>query len=431
MKSWRIVTVLLLCLVLVGSISCNPFGGEEETTQQLVEVVRGDLTVTVSGSGNIEVSNEAKLTFGVGGRIDKIYVEEGDNVTEGKVLAKLETDTLELALTQARVAQTQAQVAVTQAEVAVTQAEINLKNAEIALEQTDTTYSLSDFRVAQADVDEAERNLEETLLRWTKYDPGTPGYVGFQETVLQAQARFDTAEDKLEAMLLGFDTKEVAVKKLQVEAAEQSLVLAGQSLELTASQLKLTVQSLALAQQQLDEATITAPFSGIVASVPVDEKDTVITTTTIIHLIDHSSMKLEVQVDEIDVTEVEPGQRAIIEVDALPALPFEGKVSSISQLPTEEAGVIVYDVKIEFAVPEDVGIRAGMSASADIVIDERSNVLLVPDRAIKQDSQGNTIVGVMVDKQIEERVVVTGISDDFQIEIVNGLEEGEEVIGRQ
>ena len=66
MKTWRIVTVLLLCLVLVGSIACNPFGGnEQEVTQQLVEVMRGDLTVTVSGSGNIEVSTEAKLAFGV------------------------------------------------------------------------------------------------------------------------------------------------------------------------------------------------------------------------------------------------------------------------------------------------------------------------------------------------------------------------------
>ena len=129
--------------------------------------------------------------------------------------------------------------------------------------------------------------------------------------------------------------------------------------------------------------------------------------------------------DEIDITEVKPGQRAIIEVDALPALPLEGKVSSISLLPTVEAGVIVYDVKIEFDVPEGIGLRAGMSATGDIVIAERSNVLLVPDRAIKQDSQGVTIVEVVVNDQIEERPVVTGISDGFQTEIIEGLEEGE------
>ena len=75
MKSWRIVAVLLLYVVLASSTACNPFGGDkEEASQQLVEVVRGDLTVSVSGSGNIEVSNEVNLAFGVGGRIDKIYV---------------------------------------------------------------------------------------------------------------------------------------------------------------------------------------------------------------------------------------------------------------------------------------------------------------------------------------------------------------------
>ncbi|MFC1984933.1 biotin/lipoyl-binding protein, partial [Chloroflexota bacterium] len=133
MKKWRIITALVLCLVLVGSISCNQLGGEEEVTNQSVEVVRGDLTVTVSGSGQIEVSNDVELAFGSGGTIDKIYAKEGDEVSEGDVLAKLETDALELALTEALVAYNKAQVAVTEAEVAVTRAEVAVTQAEISL----------------------------------------------------------------------------------------------------------------------------------------------------------------------------------------------------------------------------------------------------------------------------------------------------------
>jgi multidrug efflux pump subunit AcrA (membrane-fusion protein) len=72
-----------------------------------------------------------------------------------------------------------------------------------------------------------------------------------------------------------------------------------------------------------------------------------------------------------------------------------------------------------------------MSASADIIIATRTNVLLVPDRAIKQDSQGKTIVEVMVNGQAEERVVVAGISDGLQTEIVAGLKEGEVVVERR
>ncbi len=71
-----------------------------------------------------------------------------------------------------------------------------------------------------------------------------------------------------------------------------------------------------------------------------------------------------------------------------------------------------------------------MSATADIIINERSSVLLVPSRAIKQDSLGNTVVAVVINEQIEERPVVIGISDGFQTEILDGLNEGEMVVER-
>ena len=471
MNGWRrTVTVLLLSPILISATSCNPFGGDkQDTSQQMVEVVRGELAISVSGSGNIEVANDMKLTFGVAGRIDKIYVEEGDEVSEGEELAKLDADSLGLALTQARVAQTKARIAmaqaqiakaqaqiakaqaqadVTQAQASLTQAQVNLKDAEIALELTRTRYSVSDIRAAEADVDVAQRNMNGALWTFSKYDPEDLGYARYQEVLLQAEAGLKAAKDTLDAMLTGFDAKEVASKKLKVEAdkqslklAEQSLEIAEQSLEIAEQSLKLSEpslelakeslesarQSLELAQKQLDEVTITAPFDGMVASVAVDEKDTITTITTIIHLIDPTRMELNVEVDEIDVTDVRPGQRAIIELDALPALALEGKVDFISLLPTVEAGVILYDVEITFDATKVTGIRTGMSATANIITNERKNVLLVPDRAVKYDSQGNSVVEVTVNGQIGERTVVIGISDGFQTEIIDGLEEGEVV----
>ncbi len=449
MKKWRIIPVLLLCIVLAGSVSCNPFGGGEKTSENLVEVVRGDLTVTVSGSGNIEVSKDVELAFGSGGKIEKIYVKEGDEVSEGDVLAKLDTDALKLALTEARVAYAKAQVAVTEAEVsvtraevAVTQAEINLENAEIALEQTQETYTLSDIKAAQADLDVKKRNLEDALLTLSRYEPGTPGYEGYQKIVAQAQASVNTAEDTLDSMLSGFSTREVAAKEKQVKYAQQSLELAKQSLELTRQSPELKRQSLELAnqtlqqaQKQLDEATITAQFDGIVARIYADEGDVIpppsLTSTPIIKLIDPSNLELNVEVDEIDVPTVKKGQKVIISVDALPSLPIEGEVAFIFPTANEESGLVTYKVKIDFTVPEDSGLRAGMSATADIIIDKRNDVLLVPDRAIEQDSEGNSIVEVMVNQQIEKRTVVTGISDSLQTEILSGLKEGETVIEKR
>ncbi len=417
MRKLTIVGVLLLVLVLTGMTACNPMGSEGEATNELVEVERGDLMVTVSGSGNIDVYEEMSLTFGIGGRIEEILVEEGDEVEEGDVLARLETDALELAVTQA-------QVAVTKAQTDITQVEVALKTAEYNLEQTQSTYSLEDIKAAEADIVVAKRDLDEVLWTLSKYDEGTPGWEAYQKILIFAQARVNAAEDKLDAILMGTDSEEVAIKKLQVELAAQSVELANQS-------LVLAEKSLEQSRKQLDNTTITAPFTGIVAAVNAKEKDTVTTMNPIVYLIDPSRMELKVDVDEIDVADVKLGQKAIIEVDALPDLELEGEVSFISQLPKEEGGVIVYEVKVRFDVGDGSGLKDGMSASTDIVVKERTGVLLVPSRAVKRNSDGDTVVEVsMVGGENQERVVTVGISDGFQTEIISGLEEGEVVVGR-
>jgi len=400
-KNWRIVVILLLCLALAGAIGCG--GDQEEASPQEVEVVRGDLIVSVSGSGNIVVSNKANLTFGSSGKIAKIYVEEGDEVDEGDILAKLDTDYLELALTQA-------QVALTGQEIAVSQAEINVTKAEIALEKAEDAWL--DTESAGNKVKRLKRSLEWEL----ENDPeDTEKIRAIQEDLREAWDNFfRVASDST-------DAREVKAKEMEVELAKQSV-------EQTKHSLQQSQQSVEQAQKQLDEATITAPFDGVVASVDADEGDSVSATMTIINLIDLTSMELEVEVDEIDIAEVKPGQRAIIEVDALPALQLEGEVTSISLLSTEAGGLVIYEVTIDFDVPQDYNLKIGMSAIADIIFEERSNVLLVPNRAISQDSQGKPVVKVMVDEEIEERPVVTGISDGFDTEIVDGLNEGDVVV---
>jgi len=408
MRRGRIIGVLLLCLALAGSVACNPFGGDkEEVSQQLVEVVRGDLTVSVSGSGNIEISKEVNLAFDVGGRIDKIYVEEGDYVTEGDVLAKLDTDALELALTQA-------QVALTQAQLAVNSANVSLRTAKHSLDEARDLYTWPEIKEAQADVDEAEAFVDYVVER--NLPPASVAY---------ARARLTAAEAKLDAMIMSYDTEEVAIKKMEVAVAEQTLVLRQQS-------MGQAQRSLEDAQKNLHEATLIAPFGGVVANVYVDEGDVIPSPTmapkAILHLVDLTTMELNVEVDEIDIPGVELNQRAIIEVDALPDLPLEGVVTFVSLLAKEEAGVILYEVTIGFDVLQGSGIKAGMSVDADIVIDERNNILLVPDRAVKQDSEGNPVVKVVVNEQTEERPVVIGISDGFETEIVEGLNEGEVVV---
>jgi len=458
MKKWKITGVLLLCLVLIGITACNPLG-EAEEVEQLVEVVRGDLTVSISGSGNIEAVSEAELTFASGGRVEEIFIEEGDGVSRGEILARLDTDDLALAKTQAEVALTKARLALTQAQLAQQTAEYNLKttqdkqsplelvlfNARIDVktakqyrDETQNIYTWPEIEVAQKEVD-----------RWKAY----VDYVVEQNlpaaTVTYAQARLTAAEGTLDAMINSYDTEDVAIAKLKLEAKEMAeaqaqkdidelaeeialkeleVASAKDSVEPARQSIALARESLDQAQKNLDETTITAPFDGVIASVSAEEGDTVTATMTIVHMVNPSSMELTVELDEIDIPAVQPGQETIITFDALPDDGFTGSVITILPVPKEVSGVVLYDVKIKLDVPEGSGIRIGMSADADIIIDRRSDVLLVPDRAIEKDDQGNPVVKIVIDEEITDRPVVTGISDGFDTEIISGLSEGETVI---
>lgn len=338
MRNWRILIILLLCLVLAGTVACQ--GKQAEAEWQPVEVVRGDLTVIVSGSGNLAVSEEANLAFDSGGRVEKLLVKEGDRVNKGDVLAKLDTGDLELALAQAKA---------------------TLAQAEVARE-------------------EAYHHLDQMV----KYS-------------------------------YGYWLK---IAEMQLDAAE--------------AQLEAARQAVAQAQKQLDEATITAPFDGLVAGVYVKEGDIIPPPTMapkiVVYMIDPSRIELSAQVDEIDIAGVKPGQKAAISLDALPDKHLEGVVTLVNSVPTIEAGLVQYKVKISLDVPQDLGLKTGMSATADITTQQRSNVLLVPERAIEHDSQGNPMVWVKGEQQVESRSITTGISDGLQTEVLSGLSEGETVM---
>ncbi len=405
MKRGKIVAIILLCLTLVATVACSPFRNKgesgQEFTGELVEVVRGDLMVSVSGSGSVDVTNEVGLSFDSSGKVSKLYVEEGDAVTVGQVLALLgpvDREALELA--------------VIQAEVALMQAKYNLDKVE-------NPYTDDEIEDAEQAVEDAEDwlDLADDMLRYALQHGSDQEVLQWQMEVLNAEIQLEMAEDTLDEMLNERDEDQIEILKKQVVAAEQALEEA---------------------QSALEWETLVAPFTGVVASVGVEEGDIIpapgVSQVTIVRLIDTSSMELVVELDEIDVPGVEKGQRAVISVDALPDTLLEGRVVSVSPLPKVEAGVVSYEVKVGFDVPQGSNLRVGMSATVDIVLSDRSNVLLVPDRAIDFDSQGVPVVQVLVTKEpegtaeIEERSVVIGLSDGFQTEIISGLWEGEMVV---
>jgi len=370
--------------------------------------------LSITAEGTLSLPWHRELTFGTTGTITKINVEEGDGVVKGQELASLDTTSLERTIRTA--------------ELAVRSAEMDLESATNSLTELTTPYpfltfafafpeSLDAVRAAQSYIEEAQKELV-LGLKGEPYDMAE-----MKEKLRLARERLDEAESKLATGLgEGIIPSETywTIRAAQITVEKAQIALDG------------AINDVDKARIELEKAVIIAPFDGVIAAVNVKEGDKLSSmnyaTTTIIELIDPTIMELKAELDEIDIPDVELNQRAIIEVDALPALQLEGKVTYIDPVSTEESGVVLYEVTISFDVSAGSGLRSGMSATAEVVTDGRSNVLLVPNRAIEYDDQNNPVVKVMVDEQIQEKSVVLGISDGYDTEVLAGVGEGDTVV---
>ena len=403
MQRWGIIIAATVCCLLVFAVSCSPDNRAAETdfSGQTVTVSRGNLIISVSGNGTITVSEEIDISFDKAGIVSKIYVAEGDTVIAGQILALL-----------IPIDEGQLELAVAQAEASLAQAEYNLDKAE-------NPYTDKEIEDAEQAVEDAEDWLDiaDDMLRYVLQHGDEWQVLQWQMEILNAEIQLEMAEDKLDDMLNQRDEAQIYVLKKQVDAAEQSLEEA---------------------LNELATQTLVAPFTGIITTVYVDEGKILpppsVSQIPIIQLSDPTSMEFAISLDEIDVPGIMIGDRAIVTVDAFPQTVFEGKVTSIKPLPVVEAGLVSYDVKITFNIPQNMDIKIGMSATADIVKDDRQNVLLIPNGAIDNDSEGNSIVKVVVSTtdgfNTEERPIAIGISDGLQTEVLSGLQEGDTIIAR-
>jgi len=197
--------------------------------------------------------------------------------------------------------------------------------------------------------------------------------------------------------------------------------------------IQIAEADLKRAKEELMKTEILAPFDGTVVDIGVKVNDQLssfdYSTKTAIYLVDTNTVELEGTVDEVDIYKVKVGQEAIVTADALPGVKLKGRVTFVSPAGTNIAGVVEFPVTIALE-PSEIELKGGLTASADIIIESRQNVLMLPNRAIK-GGPGNYYVEVIVDEErglTEERQVQIGAQSTVFTEIVSGLEEGEKVV---
>ncbi len=205
-------------------------------------------------------------------------------------------------------------------------------------------------------------------------------------------------------------------------------------------QNNLTLQKYELALQkykeELTKTEILAPFDGTVVDIGIKENDQLsaydYSSITAVHLVDTKSVELDGVVDEIDIFKVKVGQKATINVDALPDEKLTGTVTFISPFGTEKTGVINYKVNIKLD-PTEVELKGGLTATADIIVDRRENVLMIPNGAIKgtREDRWTQVLVEGTKGETERRQIVLGIQNELLSEVISGLTEGEKVISEK
>ena len=340
MKKKRTLIITTICVVVIGivlGIVLTRGTGSEATPSKTVLVTRGDIVKTVLADGSLKMPDKAYLSFGATGTVAEVLVDEGNNVTKGQVLARLDAPSLESSVEMAEL----------QVEIAQTQ-------------------------------------------------------------VKAARAQYEKAQD-----LPGADE----------DAAKASWEIAKLNLEIA----ELSLES---AELNLEKAVIVAPFDGVVADISITEGKEISTATLAtpaISLVDTSEIEMRGFIDEIDIAMVQLGQEANIILDALPDEEVKGSVVFISPVGTIQAGVVSYDTTITLENPV-AGLRDGMSATAEVIIERRDDVLSIPNRAIRRGTPENPMVVVLVDGQQEEREITLGLTDGINTEVLSGLQEGEKVV---
>jgi HlyD family secretion protein len=386
-KKWMLVGLLMLASVglLTG---CGGTEAAEAVAADEVPVVAQEADDKVVAEAAIEPDRWSELHFDAGGDVVEVLVQEGDAVSAGDVLARLETEDLERAVAQAELDLRQAELRLEQLQEPVEEADI--RQAEHAIDQ-----AAAALRLAQMDV---ATILDSTLLNETledaqkvfddlqhKYDARVEMYESGKEPdywlVDQAQERLDDARLNLDRIrqqgnlqLQDARNEVVRAQQAQQEAEDnlEQLLEGADEHDVAAARLNIEAAELALdeARSNLEEATLRAPLAGIVTKVNLDAGETAAPGEVILVLATLDRLQARTtDLTELDVARVVEGQPAVVTMDALPEQEFAGVVREIALQPGDYRGDVVYAVTVELADATDAPLRWGMTALVAIEAD--------------------------------------------------------------
>jgi RND family efflux transporter MFP subunit len=477
-KLKKIAAVILVLCGTAGLLAgCT--GRANSTTPiqtQLTAVQRGNITILVTGTGNLALEKKQSLSFNQTGlvanaeaaKISEVDVVEGQTVDQGQVLIKADTkdwenrvNTLKHQLDSVKANLVQTQTNVVNAQSNLVTMQYNLATAQANLDAAQ--YNLQaqqDIKAAQDKIDNTNIQLQQAQMFYQQAllsNSPAEVLISWKQTIANcedtiAKYQKDLQDLKTNLPIVGFSMTDITTKEAQVQQAQNGIAQSQASVELAKKNIESAQANVIVSQNAVDDAqaalteeqngaqVITSPIKGIVTKVSVKQGDIVQRNTDIIEIADPEKFEANVMVSERDVTSLTVGGQSTVTFDALPGLTYAAKVTRIAPLGTIQLGVVNYQVTVELTSTKPVtgagtttastpliNLKDGFSAIVNIPVQEKDNVLIVPSSAISHKGQ-DYVVQVKTGTATETRVVKIGITDFQNTEIIDGLNQGDQVV---
>lgn len=425
MKNRRLLVFGLLALIaILIALALLKAKNRETGTEVTIETVeKRTITELVSASGRIFPKTEVKISSDVSGEIVELYIQEGDSVKQGQLLARVDPEAV--------------QSQVERATANVNSAKAQLANARAQVENS---------RAQKAQIEANLTNAQEIFKRNKQ----------LRDQGAISQAEFETSQASLRSFEANLQSAEASIRSSieSVRAAEFGV----QSAEATARELRTS----------LNRTSIYAPVTGIVSLLNVEEGERVVGTiqmtgTELMRISDLSKMEVQVEVSENDIPRVSVNDEVDIEVDAYLGRTFKGKVSQVANsaanlAAASAANLLTSDQVTNFVVTIDIDpasyqdlitkdqlfpFRPGMSASVDVRTTTVKDIVAVPIQAVttrekeQEDKKKKTtiadedlleVIFVVSGDTVIQQEVTTGIQDDTYIEITKGMSVGTTIV---
>jgi HlyD family secretion protein len=459
MKKRTILIVVILAVVFVG-IVLGSFWIRQQRAASEKELITyqvgfGDFDAVIDETGSVYADQSATLSWQNTGVVGEVYVELGEEVKAGQVLAEIAEDSLPqsyyLAQQELIAATNALEDLYENASLVAANAQVELARAWEALYGADYRWSAiepgqepteEELEIAKARAIIAENELEK---KQNKYDD-TTWDVAEAKALLELTLATNEYEqavwyvDWLQAKLdedgndseMEIQDPNILIAMANLDAAERAYEKVKDGPD--PDDIRLAEARIAAAEASLDTASITAPFDGVITSVEVIEGDLVFLNTLAFRIDDLENLRVDVRVSEVDISQIEVGQPVKLVFDAIQGEEYQGEVVEVSPIGSLLQGLVTFQVSI-LVTDADVEVRPGLTAAVQIIVQQIEGALLIPNRAVRWVRGEQVVYLSTVDSDnptaadLEIIPVTIGASSDEFTELIEGdINEGDFIV---